>query len=150
MVGVPGRTTGAEQGAFGGAGDAIFRRVGFANEDDARRAITLHQFAVVIVNNVGDKARTAGTRPSIDLGSEVLDEKGHAFERAFGQRALGGGARIVIALVDNGIEGGIVFLDTFDGGFSEFGGCHLALLHQRGEAETVIFCIIGKAHRYLP
>jgi hypothetical protein len=64
-------------------------------------------------------------------GAQVLEEKGHALERAVGEvRRLGLGASVLEQLVDDRVELGVDLLDPCDRRLNEFRGCGVSVSHQ--------------------
>ena len=95
---------------------------------------------------VGDEAviepaAVADARPLLP-GIEVLQQIGHAGERAGRQAGADGGARLVIGLLHDGIDAGIDGLDALDRCVQDFLGRHLFLGDQLAEAEGVVVGVL--------
>ena len=105
--------------ALCGAGDAVFWRVGFAERNDPGAAISGGQSTILSVDDVAGELAAIAAWPASDGHAEILDEEGNAFEGAIGERAFGFLAGVLIPFIDHCIEGWIVPLDPFDGGFDQ-------------------------------
>ena len=96
-----------------------------------------------------------GCRAECRLGAveekvQVLQEKRHAFEWAFGQAACDLDTGLVIMFEDNGIEFGVELFGAVYGLVEKLFCLYLAFGDKFAEPQPVILIVIGKGHEFSP
>ena len=118
-----------------------------AAEDDEAGLPAARQVGAVVVGDVvlEEAAAEAGGLALVEEG-EVLDEVGHARERAAGETRRDLLARALVLLVHDGVDGGVDLLGPRDGGLQHLGGADLAFGDQRGQGGGVVLAVFVETH----
>jgi hypothetical protein len=150
VAGAPGCGRIAVERAFGGAGHRIFGRRRAADDVDpgsldqgrVRRILRRHQPGA-------QPAAEFDAAPGL-VAEDVLQQKGHAAERAVAQRGLVQRLDAVGIGLDDGAQGRVDRLDGSGRGARQFGRRDLAAVDQVGQAEGVEGGIFVQLHRASP
>ena len=137
IVGVPWIPRRPEQVRLGDRLQPEFRRVRLADDDQPGLSASCHHLAFECRNVVGEQLRGECRRHAGHRHDKFLEDVGNAGERTVGQPAIDRLAGLVVCRCHNGVERGIVRIDTLDRGFKHFERRHVALAHQIGYRKSV-------------
>ena len=101
---------------------------------------------VVIGDKILEQAAAEGRRFAGLEEAEVLDQIGHAPQRAVGKPGSDSLARLLVLLVHNGINGRIDLFGPCDRRLQHLFGADLALGDEPGEGDSVMLAVFVKPH----
>ena len=122
--------------------EAELGRVGLAGKDEPSLPVAAYELAVVVGDVVHPEARAAREADARDGLHEVFHEEGHAGEGAL-ERALCGGAGLVVHARDDGVELPVDAVDARDALVDELEGRHLLRADQLRQPQRVSRSVVG-------
>ena len=100
--------------------------MGLAEDHQTCLQASLDIGAVLACDQIAGVAETAGGDCSLERDAQILQQEGHAGERALGQAVGDGPAGIILVIDRDGVEGGVHGAGAREGGVEEFRFRHLS------------------------
>ena len=135
---VPGVAGAAEERGLGREAPAELGRVAAAEQHEPRLLDPPRVGHVGGADEVLEVGAAVDQRDALPERAEVLEQEGHALERAIGQRRVGGGLPAIVEERDGDrVQRRVQRLDAADRRLGELARAHFARLHQPGDLERI-------------
>ena len=136
-IGAPGVVGPAIELRLGRDAPTMLRRVGFADQQEARRLHPPHQLGVLGRDQILHPGRCVGQRRSFPAHADLLEQEGHAGEGRVAIDRGRRGTRHVVEPVHDRVEPRVHAIDDRRRRFDQFGRADLAGPHELAQGKPI-------------